>query len=327
MKRREFIAALGGAAVWPLAARAQQPAKVNRVAVISPVSRVSEVAGSKRGRAFVQGLAALGHIGGSNLVLEWRSVEGRYERVPGIIRGLLAIDVDAIVIGTSSLTQAAKEVTQTVPIVFVGATPVERGVVQSLAWPGGNVTGLSIDVDLEIFAKRLELLKELLPGMSRVAFLWPGRQLQPAEPQTVEAAARMLGLKLLLAEFTDTEYANAFALIARERPDAILVSHGGANLANRGVIAEFATRERVPAMYSFREAVEVGGLVAYGVDLTDLYRRAAGYVDRILKGAKPAELPVERPTKFELAINLKTAKALGLEVPPTLLARADEVIE
>jgi putative tryptophan/tyrosine transport system substrate-binding protein len=327
-KRREFITLLGSAAVaWPLTAIAQQPTRVHRVAHISPVSRVAEMAGSKRGRAFVQGLAAFGYTEGNNLVLEWRSVEGRYERLPGIIRELLSIDVDVIVIGTSSLTQIAKDATQTAPIVMVAATPVERGVVQSLARPGGNVTGLSIDVDLEIFAKRLELLKELLPGMSRVAFLWPGRQVQPAEPQTVEAAARGLGVKLLLAEFTGTEYADAFTQIARERPDAILVSHGAANIANQRLIAEFAARNRLPAMYSFREAVEDGGLIAYGVDLADVYRRAAGYVDRILKGAKPAELPVERPTKFELVINMKSARALGLDIPPMLLARANEVIE
>ena len=328
MRRREFITCLGGAALaWPLAADAQQPTKVHRVALISAVSPVSEMAASKRGRAFVQGLAALGYTEGSNLALEWRSLEGRYERLPKVIRELLAIGVDVMVIGTSSLTQAAKELTQTVPIVMIGATPVERGVVQSLARPGGNVTGLTIDVDLEIFAKRLELLKELIPGMSRVAFLWPGRKLQAAEPQFVEAAARALGVKLLLAEFTGTEYADAFALIARERPDALLVSHGAANFANRRVIAEFAARSRLPAMYSFREAVEVGGLIAYGVDLADLNRRAAGYVDRILKGARPTDLPVERPTKFQLVVNLRIARALGLEVPPMLLARAEEVIE
>jgi putative ABC transport system substrate-binding protein len=328
MKRREFINLLGGAAVaWPLVARAQQPGKVHRVAFVSAASPVSELAGGNLGRAFVQGLAALGHVEGSNLMLEWRSAEGRYERVPQIIRELLSMNVDVIVTGTSSLTHAAKEVTQTVPIVMIGATPVERGVVQSLARPGGNVTGLTIDIDLEIFAKRLELLKELLPGIARVAFLWPGRKLQAAEPQIVAAAASALGVKLVLAEFTDTDFADAFALIARERPDALFVSHGAATLASRHLIAEFAAEHRLPAMYSFREAVEVGGLMAYGVDLADLFRRAAGYVDRILKGAKPTELPVERPTKFQLVINLKTAKALVLTVPDTLLARADEVIE
>jgi putative ABC transport system substrate-binding protein len=327
MKRREVIKLIGGAAVaWPLAARAQQAPKVHRVAFISAAAPVSEMAGGNW-RVLVQGLAALGYIEGSNLVLEWRSAEGRYERFAAIIREALSINVDVIVTATSSLTKVAKDVTQTVPIVMIGATPVERGVVQSLARPGGNVTGLTIDIDLEIFAKRLELLKELLPGMSRVAFLWPGRRLQPAEPQTVEAAARLLGVKLLVAEFTGTEFADAFALIARERPDALLVSHGAATNAKRRLIAEFAAENRLAAMYSFREAVEVGGLIAYGVELADLFRRAAGYVDRILKGAKPAELPVERPTKFQLVINLKTAKALGLEVPPTLLARADEVIE
>jgi putative ABC transport system substrate-binding protein len=325
VNRRKFISLIGGAAAWPLAVRAQQPGKVHRVALVSATLPVSEMIDNWR--PLVQGLAALGYMEGRNLELEWRSAEGKYERVAGIVRELRSLNVDVIVTGTSSLTQAVRDVTQTVPIVMIGATPVERGVVQSLARPGGNVTGLTIDIDLEIFAKRLELLKELLPGMSRLAFLWPGRKLQPAEPQTVEAAARVLGVKLLLAEFTGTDYADAFALIARARPDALLVSHGAANLANRSLIAEFAAENRLPTMYSFREAVEVGGLIAYGVELADLRRRAAGYVDRILKGARPAELPVERPTKFRLAINLNTAKALGLDVPPTLLATADEVIE
>jgi putative ABC transport system substrate-binding protein len=328
MKRRHFLELLCGAALWPLAVRAQHPRGMHRVAYIAPLGRAADVAASKWAKALLQGLAALGYVEGRNLVLEWRTAEGKYERVPEIVRELATANADVIVTTTSSLTKAVRDATQTIPIVMAAAgSPVERGVVQSLARPGGNVTGLTIDTDVELFSKRVQFLKELLPGMTRMAFLWPGRQLQPTEPETVEAAARAVGVRLFLAEFAGTEYDRAFALIVRERPDALLVSVGAANFARRKLIAEFAAKNRLAAMYSFPEAVESGGLIAYGVELADLFRRAAGYVDKILKGAKPADLPVERPTKFQLLINLKTAKALGLEVPPLLLAQANEVIE
>jgi putative ABC transport system substrate-binding protein len=278
-------------------------------------------------RSFVQGLRALGYLQGQNLVLEHRSAEGKFERFPEIMRELVLSKVDVIVTVTNPMTQAAKDVTSTVPIVVAySVSPVEHGLVQSLSRPGGNVTGFTMNVGSEIPGKQLQLLKELLPRMSRVAFLHSKEQ-EAEGVQSGEAAARELGIKLLPAEHTPTDYTDAFALIAREHPDALVVSASAVNVANRRLIVEFAAQRRLPAMYATREFVSAGGLISYGVDFADLFRRAAGYVDRILRGAAPRDLPVEQPTKFDLVINVKTAMALGLDVPPTLLALADEVIE
>ena len=332
MRRRAFITLLGGAAVaWPLAARAQQTGKVNRVALIFTTSPVSEMAGPEPihpvARSFVQGLRALGYLEGQNLVLEHRSAEGKFERFPEIIRELVSIKVDVIVTVTNAMTRAAKDVTRTVPIVMAySVSPVEHGLVQSLGRPGGNVTGLTMNVGSAIPGKQLQLLKELLPRVSRVAVLYSKEEVAE-EAQSGQTAGRELGIKVLPAEHTPTDYNDAFALIAREHPDAMVVSASAANVANRHLIVEFAAQGRLPAMYASREFVNAGGLICYGVELADLFRRAAGYVDKILRGAKPADLPVEQPTKFELVINLKTAKALGLDVPDKLLALADGVIE
>jgi putative tryptophan/tyrosine transport system substrate-binding protein len=331
MRRRAFISLLGGAVAWPLAARGQQTGKVNRVALIFTTSPVSEMAGPEPihpvARSFVQGLRALGYLEGQNLVLEHRSAEGKFERFPEIIRELVSIKVDVIVTVTNAMTRAAKDVTRTVPIVMAySVSPVEHGLVQSLSRPGGNVTGLTMNVGSAIPGKQLQLLKELLPRMSRVAFLHSKEQ-EAEGVQSGEAAARELGIKLLPAQHTPTDYTDAFALIAREHPDALVVSASAVNVANRRLIVEFAAQRRLPAMYATREFVSAGGLISYGVDFADLFRRAAGYVDKILRGTKPADLPVEQPTKFELVINLKTAQSLGLDVPDKLLALADEVIE
>jgi putative ABC transport system substrate-binding protein len=332
LRRRSFITLLGGAAVaWPLAARAQQTGRVYRVGLVFTTSPVSEMAGPDpihpAARSFVQSLRALGYLQGQNLVLEHRSAEGRFERFPEIIRELVSIKVDVIVTVTNPMTQAARDVTRTVPIVMAySVSPVEHGLVQSLSRPGGNVTGLTMNVGSEIPGKQLQLLKELLPRISRVAFLHSKEQ-EAEGVQGGEAAARELGIMLLPAEHTPTDYTHAFALIAREHPDALVVGAGAANVANRHLIIEFAAQRRLPAMYATREFVNAGGLISYGVEIADLFRRAAGYVDRTLRGAAPSDLPVEQPTKFHLVINLKTARALGLDVPPTLLALADEVIE
>jgi putative ABC transport system substrate-binding protein len=205
-------------------------------------------------------------------------------------------------------------------------SPVELGVVQSLSRPGGNVTGLTMNVGSELPGKQLQVLKEHLPKISRVAFLHSKEQ-EAEGVQNGEAAARKLGITLLPAEHTPTDYTDAFALITRERPDALVVGASAVNVANRHLIVEFAAERRLPAMYATREFVSIGGLISYGVDFHDLFRRAAGYVDKILRGVKPTDLPVEQPAKFALVVNLKTAKGLGLEVPATLLAIADEVIE
>jgi putative tryptophan/tyrosine transport system substrate-binding protein len=331
MKRREFITLLGGAAIWPVAARAQQAGKVNRVGLIFTTSPVSEMAGPDPihpvARSFVQGLRALGYVEGQNLVLEHRSAEGKFERFPEIIRELVSIKVDVIVTVTNAMTRAAKDVTRTVPIVMAySVSPVEHGLVQSLSRPGENVTGLTMNVGSAIPGKQLQFLRELLPRLSRVAHLYSKEELAE-EVQSAETAGRELKIKVLRAEHTPTNYNDAFALIAREHPDAMVVGASAVNVANRHLIVEFAAQKRLPAMYASREFVNVGGLISYGVELADLFRRAAGYVDKILRGAKPADLPVEQPTKFDLVINLKTAKALGLDVPDKLLALADEVIE
>jgi putative ABC transport system substrate-binding protein len=332
MQRREFITLLGrAAAAWPLAARAQQTGKVYRVGLVFTTSPVSEMAGPDpihpAARGFVQGLRALGYLEGQNLVLEHRSAEGKFERFPEIIRELVSTKVDIIVTVTNPMTRAAQDVTRTVPIIVAySVSPVEYGLVQSLSRPGGNVTGLTMNVGSEMPGKQLQLLKQLLPRISRVAFLHSKEQVAEGV-HSVEAAGRELGIKLLPAEHTPTDYTDAFALITREHPDALVVSESAANVANRRLIVEFAAQRRLPAMYATREFVNAGGLISYGVEIADLFRRAAGYVDKILKGAAPGDLPVEQPTKFQLVINLKTAKALGLTIPPTFLARADEVIE
>jgi putative tryptophan/tyrosine transport system substrate-binding protein len=327
MRRREFIALVGGAAVaWPSAAR-PQPAKMPRVGFILTSIPVTDIARHPRTLAFMEGLRALGYVDGKNLILEWRSAEARFERYPEIIRELVSTKVDVIVTASNTVTRASREVTQTIPIVVTGGTDyVEEGWAQSLARPGGNISGLTSAPGFEIIGKRLQLLKELVPGLTRVAYLHP-ENLRHSAREIVESVSRELGIKLLHAEYAGTNFSYAMAVIARERADAILIAQSSANYPNRDLIIAFPAKNRLPTMYPDRDFVDAGGLIAYGVNYPDLFRRAAGYVDRILKGEKPGDLPIEQPTKFELVINLKTAKARGFEVPPALLARADEVIE
>jgi putative ABC transport system substrate-binding protein len=260
--------------------------------------------------------------------LERRSAEGTFERFAPIVAELVSLNVDVIVVSNTLLAQRAREVTTAVPIVLgVSTDPVGSGLAQSLARPGGNVTGLTSDVGPEIQGKRLELLKGAVPRASRVAFLGTKKAWDDFYERSIKAGAQALGLTVFLAEHTPTEYAGAFALIRRERADALFVAPSSENYAQRSLIADFATSNRLPSIHAFREFVEVGGLMSYGVNIADLFRRAGGYVDKILRGAKPADLPIEQPSKFELVINLKTAKALGLTIPQSLLLRADQVIE
>jgi putative ABC transport system substrate-binding protein len=331
MRRRDFITLLGGGAAWPIAAHAQQAGRVYRVALVFTTSPASEMVGSDPihpfANTFVHSLRTLGYLQGQNLVHEPRSAEGKFERFPEIMRELVSTNVDVIVTVANPMTQAAKDVTRTVPIVMAySVSPVEQGIVKSLNRPGGNVTGLTMNVGSEIPGKQLQILKELLPRMSRVAFLHSKEQEAEGVPNPV-ADARQLGITVLQAGHTPVDYTDAFSLITREHPDALLVGASAVNVARRHLIVEFAAQQRLPAMYATREFVNIGGLISYGVDFHDLFRRAAGYVDRILRGAKPADLPVEQPAKFDLVINLTTAKALGLAMPDKLLALADEVIE
>jgi len=335
MDRRAFIALVGGSVLaGPHAIKAQQAGKVRRVGIILTTSPVAEMSDPEPAhpliRAFVHALRALGHVEGQNLILERRSAEGRFEQYPSIMADLVRLDSDVIVTVGIPMTQRAKEVTSTVPIVFVGGyDPVAHGIVQSLARPGGNVTGFSFFIDPEIHAKRLQLLKEAVPRISRVAFLGLKSEWEDSVGNRLQSVAQDLGLKLFLAEHTPTQYADAFSVVTRERADALIVSSAPANyaIANRRLIVDFVTRHRLPSIHAYREDVELGGLMEYAADNHDLFRRAAGYVDKILKGTKPGDLPVQQPTKFELVINLKTAKALGLTIPPSVLLRADQVIE
>jgi putative ABC transport system substrate-binding protein len=331
-RRRFLLTSVAGALAAPLAADAQQAGKIDRVGLILTTSPAAEMAGPEPThpltRTFIHTLRALGHVEGQNLILERRSAEGRFEQFAGIVANLVRLKADVIVTVGTPMTQRAKEVTTTVPIVFVGGfDPVASGIVQSLARPGGNVTGFAFFIDPGIHAKRLQILKEALPNISRVAFLGLRSEWEDPVGQGVQAVARALGVTLFLAEHTTTEYADAFSVITRQRAEALLVSSAPSNYANRRVIVDFATRHGLPSIHAFRESVEIGGLMEYAADNHDLFRRAASYVDKILKGAKPGDMPVEQPTKFELVINLKTAKALGLTIPPSLLARADQVIE
>src|SRR5262245_16839161 len=316
MRRREFIAAFCGAAVVrPIVALGQQT-KVYRVGLIMAATPALDIVGpepvSPPAKAFLRGLRALGDVEGHNLVLERRSAEGRYERSGDIVAELVRLKVDVIVTVGAPMAQAARAVTTTIPIVMATSKdPENQGLVQSLAQPGGNITGLSTSVGPELEAKRLALLREVLPGLSRVAYLSSKADQDWEKPwgRSVRKAAEALGVTLVLAEHTARQYADAFALISGADVDALFVSWSPPAFADRAHIVDFATRRRLPSNFAYREPVELGGLLSYGVNLADLFRRAAGYVDKILQGANPAELPVERPTKFELVINLKTAMA------------------
>jgi len=323
-----------GLTLAPLAAGAQQAGKVHRVGLIVTTSPVSEMTGSEpvhpSVRAFVQGLRALGYVEGQNLILERRSAEGRFERFGDIVTELVSLKTDVIVAPGDLIPRAARAITTTVPIVMATAEdPVGAGLVQSLARPGGNVTGLMLIVGPEIEGKRLEIFREALPGVSRVAYLGSKQEKDWEGPwgQSVRTAARALGVTLVLSEFPSRQYADAFAQLTRARAEAVFISPSLLAFADRALVAELATRARMPTMFAYRQQVELGGLMSYGVNVVDNFRRAASFVDRILKGTKPADLPVERPTKFELVINLKTAKALGLKIPQSLLGRADQIIE
>ena len=332
-RRRFLLTSLAGALATPLAVEAQQAGKVYRIGILSGASPISVMLGpdpiSRSVRALLQRLRELGYVYGQNLHTVPRSAEGRPDRLPALASELVGIPVDVIVASGPPTVQAAKQATRTIPIVFAGMPdPVGSGLVSSLGRPGGNLTGVSSAGGPEIVGKRLELLREAAPGISRVAYIATQQNWESPTGIHTQAAARALSVTLLHTEVTTPEQLpEAFAAIARQRPNALLVQPSAVNVVHLKLIAAFAAKQRLPAMYGFSEFVEGGGLMAYGQSTADLWRRAAGYVDRILKGAKPAELPVEQATTFEFVINLKTAKALGLTIPPSLLARANHLIE
>ncbi len=329
MKRRDFIALLGSATVaWPLAARAQQPAgRVYRVGYLSVGAEGQQLHLIK---AFEDGLRSLGYRVGENVVIEYRFADGEVERLPELTADLVRLGVDIIVAtGTNPSTVAAMKATTTIPIVMTSVDPVSTGLVASLARPGGNVTGLAADTGSEILGKRFELLKEILPNLSRLGILFnPDVAFNRSRQTSMTETARTLGLTTIPVEARGLDaLEQAFATMVKERAQAFVMQGDSVLFNYRGQIAEMALRNRLPAASLQKEYADAGFLLTYGADTPDLFRRLAGFVDKIFKGAKPADLPVEQPTKFELVVNLKTAKALGLELPSTLLARADEVIE
>jgi putative tryptophan/tyrosine transport system substrate-binding protein len=320
--------ALGGL-FNPFGAEAQRAAKVARIGYLS----TNHGANPYLREAFLQGLRDLGYVEGRNVVIEYRDAEGKPERFPALAAELVALKVDVIFVGGGTLQAlAAKHATRTLPIVFAGvADPVGSGLVTNLARPGGNVTGLSM-LSPELVGKCLELLKQAVSGVSRVAVLWQpgglGGRTDKDMLKAAEVAARALGVRLQVVEARGpADFDRAFSDMTRARAGALTVLTSNMFFIERRRLVDLAAKHRLPAVYQWREGVDAGGLMAYGPNVTDLFRRAATYVDRVLKGAKPSDLPVEQPTKFELVINLKAAKALGLTIPQSVLARTDQVVE
>jgi ABC-type uncharacterized transport system substrate-binding protein len=321
-RRRFLVTSLTGVMAGPLAAAAQQLSKVPRIGVL-------DADRSLAGNAFHDGLRQFGYVEGKNIAIEWRWAGGSAEQFPELAAELVRLKVEVIVAANNPAVAAAQTATRTIPVVMVLATdPVRLGVVTALARPAGNITGLTIQTP-ELAGKRLELLKETVPNLTRVAVLWdptePGRRQLVKE---TEVAAPKLGLHIQTLEARDVrDVRSAFMAMARERVGAVLVYGSSMLAAQRAAVAELAAKNRLPTMCAASEWMDVGFVMSYGASLNDMYRRAPYFVDRILKGAKPGDLPVEQPTKFELVLNLKTAKALGLTIPPSLLLRADQVIE
>jgi len=311
----------------PLAAQALQAGKVPRIGSLSASS--PSIDGHRR-KAFSEGLRDLGWIEGQNILVEERCAEGKYDGLPGLVAELVDLKVDVIVAaGPTPVIRAAKQATSTIPIVTtIAIDPVGQGFISSVRRPGRNITGMAWDPDPAITEKYLEFLKEMIPGLQRVGGIIDRAELNTIYRQAAEQAAFKLGLTLHHAEVAaPNEIEKAFAIITRGGAEAVLVYGSALFGVHRRRIVALAAKHKLPDIYVARENVEAGGLMSYGVNIADLFRRAATYVDKILKGAKPADLPVEQPTKFELVINMKTAKALGLTIPPSLLLRADEVIE
>jgi putative ABC transport system substrate-binding protein len=333
MKRREFIGLVAGSAVaWPIAARAQQPAKMKRVAFVSPSSKIGDmVASNNLYRSWFEELRRFGYVEGQNLVVERHSAEGRTDYFSQLARDVVNTHPDVIFVSSNTLVLAFKAATITVPIVATTGDPVSAGIVSSIAHPGGNITGVAVDAGVEIFGKRLGLLLEAIPKPLNAKYLTTRGSWKAAAGRTVQDAAKHLGINitgaLLDGTIDEAQYRSVFAAMEQDRVDALMVSPEMINFIYDQLLVDLAAKSRVPAIYAYRETVALGGLMAYATDWADTLRRAANAVDRILKGANPGDIPFYQATKFELVINVKTAKALGLEIPSSLLLRADEVIE
>jgi putative tryptophan/tyrosine transport system substrate-binding protein len=324
--RRAFVALIGAGFIWPVLGKAAEPGKAHRVGFLGNSTAALE---ANLIRPFRDGLRELGYEEGKNLVIEFRWADGKYDRFPALVAELLAAKVDVLVTAGTPATLAVQQAKTSVPLVMIAVgEPVGTGIAESLARPGGNITGLS-SMAPELEGKRFELLREIVPGLSRVAVLWnPRNAFNEISMKQARAAAETLRIEILPLAITKTEELDAaFAAILRERPQALFIFADRVFLHNRVPIVEFAGRHRLPSINSYRELVEAGGLMSFGPSYEDMHRRAAAYVDKILKGANPAGLPIEQPTRFMLLVNLKAAKSLGVEVPSSLLLRADEVIE
>ena len=328
MDRRTFVSGLTlGLLAAPRVAKAQPTGKMYRIGFLVTATR--EETGHLIG-ALSEGLRELGYVDGRNVVFELRFAEGRQDRLPALAAELVQLKVDVLVTGSNPVIAAVKQATATIPVVMaVSRDPVGAKFIASLARPGGNITGLANDTAPEIIGKNLALLKEAVPRVSRVTYLWnpvpPGAE---TSKNVVESAARNLGVAFQSVEVRGrNEFESAFAAMVRERANGVVVAQDPITFGSRSQVVLLAARSRLPAVYGVREFAEAGGLMSYGPNIADQFRRAAIYVDKILKGAKPGDLPVEQATKFELVINVKTAKALGLTIPPSLLLRADHIIE
>lgn len=327
IQRRNFITLLGGAAVmWPRSVIAELPTKVYRIGLLSPGAPVADA--SPSGVSLIRGLAQFGYVLGRNIEFERRGAEGDLNRLPRLLDELAASKVDVVVTVGYPSTLAAKQTTTLPVVAFAAGDPVATGLVESLARPGGNITGIS-DVSAELTPKRMELLKQMVPALKRVAMLWNAADLgMTMRYRASETGAKVMGISVQpLGVNEPNDFEQAFAAMDREKPDAILMVTDSLTILNRKRVFEYAAARRLPAIYEFAFLVRDGGLMSYGPDQDESFERVAALVDRILKGARPADLPFEQPTQFTLAINRKTAKALDLEVPTALLATADEVIE
>ena len=333
MQRRAFMGLIGAATAWPVAVRAQQPTKMKRIAIVSPATNVDDmkITGIRVYRAFFEELGRLGYVEGQNLIVDRYSGEGRTERFDSLAREVVSTSPDLIFPVATVLTPKFKMATSTIPIVATIGDPVASGLVSSMARPGGNITGATVDAGAGLHGKRVEFLVEASPRSSNVRFLASQSSWDNPGGSAVREAAKQAGISiaraLLDSDINEAAYQRVFGAMEQDRVDGLVVADQPENFTYRRLLVELAAKYRIPAIYPFREHAELGGLMSYSADLSDIFRRIANQIAEVLKGTSPAEIPVYQPTKFQLVINLKTAKALGLTMPPTLLALADEVIE
>jgi putative tryptophan/tyrosine transport system substrate-binding protein len=333
MRRRDFISLVGGATAWPLVASAQQPRKQHRLAFVHsgiPANKLTATAGPFWIRRFYETLEKLGHREGGNLVVERYSAEGHSDRFAALAAEVVSSKPDVIVSNLNALIKTFLAATATIPIVGITSDPIASGLITSLARPGGNLTGVSIEAGYEIVAKRLEIMKEAMPSVAKVTFLLSNSRPDGVDGESHHEAVRRLGIVLterFLSQLDEAQLRLSFAEMAQLRTDAILLDGSGSFLAFRALLVELAATSRIPVVYPYRDYVEQGGLMAFAPDLGELAERMASDVHQILDGAKAADIPFYLPNKFQLIVNLKTAKAIGIEMPATLVARADEVIE